>query len=430
MLATLAAAFALVLAWGDAGIKHLTRDWVLAALRHDADDVIAALVLDDTGRWRVDPGRLKAVYQRVYSGHYYRVVNETTDLASRSLWDYELSVEPLEPGTAREGIEAGPSGQTLLTAAAGIEKSGTRFTVAVAEDIAPLDEARRDYALTAAGLLAGIMLLLVLVQQGILKRGFDRLDRVRLAVRELRGGGERPLPEDVPVEIAPLVAEINRLLERLEGKVARSRNAMGNLAHELKRPMSRLRRLADELEPGKEGRLVATIDELESVVMRELKRARIVGVATPGRHTRLGADLPALVEALEHLYPGRTITTRFRDDLVLPHDRDDMLELFGNLLDNALKHGAGEVSLTVTEGPDHWLIEVSDGGRGIPQADMERVTARGVRLDERRAGSGLGLGICADIVREYGGEIRFANGPRGGLTVAVRLARESVDDGD
>ncbi|MBU5235084.1 ATP-binding protein, partial [Vibrio cholerae] len=84
--------------------------------------------------------------------------------------------------------------------------------------------------------------------------------------------------------------------------------------------------------------------------------------------------------------------------LQLPWDREDLLELLGNLLDNACKWADAEVRLSVSEMPHGYLLAVEDDGPGIPEAQRDQVFGRGARLDEQRVGHGLGLGIVRDIV--------------------------------
>src|SRR5690606_4797608 len=150
-------------------------------------------------------------------------------------------------------------------------------------------------------------------------------------------------------------------------KVSRSRNALGNLAHEMKRPLQQLRLLGNDLPTDNSRELHQTLNHITQLVERELKRARIVGVSSPGRQTVIREELPVLVELLQKIYPDCTLRTDYPADLVLPQDRDDMLELLGNLLDNACKYGNGIVMLTLAELPDRWRIQVEDNGPGIPQ---------------------------------------------------------------
>jgi signal transduction histidine kinase len=107
--------------------------------------------------------------------------------------------------------------------------------------------------------------------------------------------------------------------------------------------------------------------------------------------------------------------------LAYPAEREDMLELFGNLLDNACKWAVGKVIFTVTQGPG-LSFSIEDDGPGAPQEKFMQLSARGVRLDESVGGYGLGLSIAREIVTHYRGEMGFERSPQlGGFRVWVRL---------
>ena len=110
----------------------------------------------------------------------------------------------------------------------------------------------------------------------------------------------------------------------------------------------------------------------------------------------------------------------------MPWDREDMLELLGNLLDNACKWADSQVELNIRQTAGGDEIEVQDDGPGIPETERDQVISRGTRLDEQTSGHGLGLGIVRDIVDVWGGEMQLETGALGGLSVMIRLpARRS-----
>jgi signal transduction histidine kinase len=120
---------------------------------------------------------------------------------------------------------------------------------------------------------------------------------------------------------------------------------------------------------------------------------------------------------------GLQLDWQARPGLCLPWDREDLLELLGNLLDNACKWAAAAVRLNLEEDVDGYRLWVDDDGPGIAPELREEVLGRGSRLDEQVAGHGLGLGIVRDIVDAWGGSLSLEDSPLGGLRVAIRLPK-------
>ena len=102
----------------------------------------------------------------------------------------------------------------------------------------------------------------------------------------------------------------------------------------------------------------------------------------------------------------------------------DLLEIVGNVMENACKYGDDRVRAAArADGPDKLVLVVEDNGAGLPAERRQEVLKRGSRLDESAPGSGLGLAIVDDLVRAYGGGVSLADSPLGGLKVSVELPR-------
>ena len=127
------------------------------------------------------------------------------------------------------------------------------------------------------------------------------------------------------------------------------------------------------------------------------------GDALPGALFDCDEELPGLLATLNMIH-GEHLALSYRapPGLQLPWDREDLLELLGNLLDNACKWADAEVRLSVVETADGFELSVEDDGPGIPEDQRAQVFSRGTRLDEQTDGHGLGLGIVRDIVDSVG----------------------------
>lgn len=406
------------------GIQKLTEDYVSSRLQHDADSLISALKLSDEGTWWLPHDKMSTVYNRVQSGHYYVVITNNQKIRSRSLFDNNPVVPKIELNEYRLYTEEGVNQEHWLVSLQKIKKKGDAITVWIAEDIAPLEQTQQRFLLFATGAIAVTIILLLLMQYQILQQGFSQLEQLRKSLKRLQLGKEKMLNQELPSEISPLVEEIERLLGQLSQRVQRSRNALGNLAHELKRPLQRLQSLLETLPSEQRQQNKLVLQDIHNVVERELKRARIVGISTPGRQTIVADELPALIKVMESLYPEKSIKTKQPENLVLPHDRDDILELLGNLLDNACKYSKNTVFININETDENWLITIDDDGTGVSERDLEIITGRGVRLDESIKGHGLGLSICKDIVESYSGNITFQTSEEGGLKVTVTFPKQ------
>jgi len=401
------------------GIKNLTKEYVASRLQHDVDSLVAAMHQESDGHWVLPQERMSTVYNRVQSGHYYLVLVGTQSIRSRSLFDTEIDLSVITPRPDHCYLMEVTGPEQWMACLQKVVKKGMEISIWVAEDISPLEDTQQEFMLFAVGSVISAIVILLLMQYHILQHGFSHLEQVREAIKRLHRGMDDITLHQLPTEILPLVKEIDRLLVQLSNRVQRSRNALGNLAHELKRPLQRYRTQLETLPPEQRVEAGSILQDINSMVDRELKRARIVGVATPGRHTVIDADLPELIKVMRSIYPEKIIEARYTKNLMLPHDRDDILELLGNLLDNAGKYAKKNISIEIEKMEEGWRITIEDDGEGVTRESLNIISDRGVRLDESAQGHGLGLSICKDIVESYSGELKFTPSMLGGLGVIV-----------
>jgi len=424
--------FGLLWLVGNHAIRGLTEEFVVSRLEHDAENVLSALTLDPV-RPRVRRHRISEFYSQPFSGHYYIVrTDDGLEFTSRSLWDQGLSLSPVSPGQSRRSIVPGPSGQQLLVLEQGFLKQGRLISLAVAEDLTPLQAQREAFRLYF-GLFALGGLLILLVMQGIIvRRTVRRLEPVRQEIQELAQGARDSLSEDVPKEIKPLVSELNHLLTLMTQRLERSRNALGNLTHALKGPLSILTQHLDQSREERKGerqQARAQAERIRQLMERELRRARLAGTGVSGQRFDPHLDMPDLIDVLRKVHREKSLDIQLKvaDDMVAFADREDMLELFGNLLDNACKWARGRVRCAMEAG-EETRIAVENDGPALSSRELEQLVKRGTRLDETVEGHGLGLAIVKDIVKLYGGSISFDRSPSlGGLRVIIRLPHNEYE---
>jgi signal transduction histidine kinase len=205
------------------------------------------------------------------------------------------------------------------------------------------------------------------------------------------------------------------------------RHAAGNLSHALKTPLAVLAQIADERDTAGDSPAASAIrDQVESMratIEREMRRARLAGSGARSAGFDAREQLQALAEALGRLHADRAL----RIDVDAPAqrfalDREDMLELFGNLLDNACKWARTSVRVELAERDGALRFRIDDDGPGVDDALLARLGHGTLRTDERKPGHGLGLTIVADIVAQYRGSIDYRRSERlGGLCAAGSL---------
>ncbi len=411
---------------GSNAVRSMAESLVVSRLEHDAEGLLAAMVIEP-GKEHPEWSRINQVYSQPFSGHYYIIrFDDGNTLYSRSMWDQSIEIPSLTTGESQRLMVNGPSGQPILLLLNGYKKNGRSFTLGVAEDMTSAHK-QRDYFMRWFALLAlaGLFALL-LVQSIVVRRSFKRLIQVREDIRQLEQGKAVKLSEDVPTEVLPLVQEFNRLLLLLSQRLERSRNGLGNLAHALKGPLNILTQYFDMNSSDNDIDLpqaLAQTKRIRKLMDRELKRARLAGKNPSSIRFNPMDELPDLITVLQQVYRDKVVSvdTRIAKSTKPFGDREDMLELLGNLLDNAFKWAVSKVicSVNMDEGI---ALTVEDDGTGLEDEDIYNLIQRGTRLDENVEGHGLGLAIVGDIVKLYGGSISFGrSNDLAGLCVKVVL---------
>lgn len=404
------------------------RDYLQITLQDETRTLLSAIVRGPDGL-ELDERRLSAAFKRPYSGLYFRIDFADRTWRSRSLWDHGLQ-QVEHPGLAGS-LGDGPQGQQWLTYRADYRRFGQQIVIHVARDYTPLLDSFAQVRRYILGLGLAALVLTLILQRITVKRALRPLERIRQQIVQLQQGQRSQLDQRVPEELQPLVEQINHLLTQTEETLKRSRNALGNLGHALKTPLAVLVSLAsrDELKqlPQLRESLRQPLQQIEQRIARELGRARLAGEVLPGSYFECAGELPALFATLRTIH-GQHLHLEWQAEpgLRLPRDREDVLELLGNLLDNACKWADSRVQLHIRQTAQGYQIRVEDDGPGIHPCKREEMLGRGNRLDEQTAGHGLGLGIVRDIVDAWGGQMQLGDSPSGGLQVTVELSLKPV----
>ena len=443
------AAFSITMALAFAGLglltlfeRHVERR-IGEELRAQLNQLVAAVTITPEGEVALTREPVDPRFDQPLSGLYWQIDGPTRPglMRSRSLWDHlvELSDDDLDPGAVHAHEVMGPDARPLLVRERRIRLQAvgglTPLRLMVGVERAELIVARDAFAADMLPYLALIALVLALAAFVQIQTGLAPLDTVRRGLGEIRTGRTRRLARAYPDEVMPLVGEVNALLKAREQAIERARAWTADLAHGLKTPLGAL--VADAQRLREQGN-ASLADDLEHLAMamrrrveRELVRARLrSGAGVQPSHADVVETIHRLLRTLQRTPEG----ARLDWQLVAPAQasaaviQDDLLELLGNLLENAAKWARTEVDIRVTAG-DRIEISIEDDGPGVPAEQTPRLGERGLRLDERREGNGLGLAIARDVVDAYGGVLDFARASKGGLSVRVRLPMEQAESG-
>ena len=293
-----------------------------------------------------------------------------------------------------------------------------KLTLHIAEDSTALQNQVQVFRRTLLAWLGGLGVLLLLLLLGVLRWSMAPLRRVAADLARVERGAEEHLAGRYPTELSGLATNLNNFIDSERERLERYRNTLADLAHSLKTPLAVVRTQLESETDGKELRwtVLEQVGRMDEIVAYQLSRA-----ATSGRQT-FAAPLPLepyaeeIVRSLEKVYADKQVLCEFEIDPEsrFRGDQGDLMELLGNVLENAFKWARHSVLLTARPGRSADArgggldLCIEDDGPGIPQDRVEHLLQRGVRGDERVQGHGIGLSIVQNIVKAYGGSLKVS----------------------
>jgi signal transduction histidine kinase len=259
------------------------------------------------------------------------------------------------------------------------------------------------------------------------RRGLRPFDRLRERLAKVHVGELRRVDGDYPLEVQPVVDDLNSLLDHREQAIQRAQAKAGDLAHGLKTPLAVM---AHEIERMESDQRISTavlgeqVERMRRQIDYHLAHARAAASgATAGARSVVCESLDGIARTLQRLHADRgiAITLAVPGDHTVNAQREDLDEMLGNLLDNSCKWARSSVRVASTADNRHVTITIDDDGHGIEPALREAVLQRGVRADEAAPGSGFGLAIVRDLAEVYGGTIALGMSPSGGVRAQLQL---------
>lgn len=365
------------------------------------------------------------------SGLYWQIRGEGhDDFPSRSLWDRSLDVRANhidKDAHAYDSNQFPSEPLRVIERSVTLPGSPTVWWFTVAERKSDLDEqtSRFRRILYRSFAVLGLGLLVMAALQTWY--GLGPLRGVRRAIQRMRSKGTNRVTEPLPLEVQPLVQELNALLAHTERQAEEARTHAGNLAHALKTPLTVVMNAATAHAPDLPETVIREAAVMRRQVDHHLARARAVGRRAVGQaRANVSESVEAVLRAVTRLYEKTRFDLDGNRGTLVAIEKQDLDEILGNLIENAAKYGGGSVFVTIDAdlNSEQCEIWVEDDGIGIPEEERTRIFDRGARLDTGKPGTGLGLAIVRDVAEIYGGSVELAESEDlGGLLVKLRLPR-------
>jgi len=371
-------------------------------------------------------------FDRPRSGWYWAIRDQNGQLYNLSTSvvgiDLPVVMGPADSMGRRTAVIDDVFGTRMRVVERAVTVAPTTYQIVVTGSLSEILKLVGEFRGQAFIVLGAVGVMLAIMSAIVARIALRPIARLSAAIESVREGESVTVAGSYPREIAPLAEEVNELLRSNAQIIERARNQVGNLAHGLKTPLAVLRNEASSKKGALADVVLGESEKMSTMVATYLERARLAArTSVVGKKADATMIMLRLTRVMRKIHPEVTIAFQ-RPDASLPWfrgDEADLEEMAGNLLDNACKWSKGQVGvrLDAERGPTGTmlLIRIDDNGPGLTDEDAQKVLRRGVRLDEKTPGSGLGLDIVKELVDVYGGSLALKRSALGGLLVELRL---------
>jgi two-component system sensor histidine kinase PhoQ len=333
------------------------------------------------------------------------------------------TVEALAAGEFRfEEFVAESDPARFLLRYAVIWEDESVLTFSVATDRLPFQSTIAEFRRNLYIGLGAVTVFFVLAQVLAVRWGLRPLRTMTEEVRELEEGQRERLSSAYPIELEGLAENLDRFITHEERNRTRYKKAMEDLAHSLKTPLAVMRNDIGARDQAGNELMREQLDRMETTVTHQLNRASVSGPVIVGRAVPIGSLIDRLLRALHSAYSDRGIEVKqsVPDTLRVRGDERDLLEMLGNLLENAFKYTHRRIEISGTVGTAITIL-VEDDGPGIEGPLRDQVLNRGTRADEIQPGQGIGLAMVHELVAAYEGSLAIGESRWGGASIALTL---------
>ncbi len=373
------------------------------------------------------------------SGLYGRIRDRDGDSVWQSRSAVGIDFTPVaglpEAGERRFLTQTTSTGETLLSLTLGViwefdDQSSAYFALSVAESRASLDAQLKRFRGQLYLAFAAIALVLLVSVAILLSFLLRPLGRIAQEIQDVEGGQREALSANYPSELTGVARNLNTLLDSEAKRATRYQQTLANLAHSLKTPLAAAQNLLGDKPDG--ARIREQLARMQSIISYQLSRPAALGGRLMGRGAvDVSPEVAALLSGLDKVYRDKGVSAEFdiANDVRFRGDKGDLVELLGNLLDNAYKWCERHVLVSAENFPvdvdgvarTGLRLIVEDDGPGIAPSLVESALQRGKRLDESMPGTGIGLAVANDIVALYDGTLSIERAQSGGARIVATL---------
>ncbi len=257
---------------------------------------------------------------------------------------------------------------------------------------------------------------------------FRPLRKLADELNDIAQSQQEQLKEKYPPELEEVTEALNRMIAQRKEQTQRYRHAMDDLAHSLKSRLAATNAILDDNTLNREGmtqRIMEQVSQMDEMVQYQLKRALLGQRGLVRECTPLQSEIDNLTRLFTKIYADKPVTLKLylKDTPNLPINKADLTELLGNLLENAFRFCLETIQIKTQENTEAFYLIIEDDGPGVPFPFQESIFQRGVRADQRNPGTGIGLSVCDDIIKSYGGSIKVRTSGLEGAAFILRFPK-------
>ena len=325
------------------------------------------------------------------------------------------------PNAARLAVDS-----EYIVRATGFTFKGKHYQLILAKSAKQItkdEESLKQYLIWLVVVTSLLVLLAQLVGSYIV---LSPIRRIENEIKLIEAGEKQLIEHEYPNELNPVKSAINTLINAEKGQKRRYREALDNLAHALKTPLAALQSASERSVDGQQINQAYVDDQIQrmnDIVAYQLRRAVVSDHNAIVKLESLRPIVFRLRESLLKVYfdKGFTLEINIDEFARCRVDYDDLMEVFGNLLNNACRFCESKIVVTATQDVDFLIVDIDDDGMGFPDNNPSKLLTRGMRADSKTEGQGIGLAVSAEIVKNAGGRITLLMSPSIGARVRLHL---------